>query len=80
MTTIEELYDVFLHHPTICTDTRQLYPGCIFFALKGPSFNGNSFAEDALSAGAAYAVVDEQQFAANPRCLLVKDVLEALQA
>ncbi|MFM9027412.1 MAG: UDP-N-acetylmuramoyl-tripeptide--D-alanyl-D-alanine ligase [Bacteroidota bacterium] len=80
MTTIEELYDVFLHHPTICTDTRQLYPGCIFFALKGPSFNGNSFAEGALSAGAAFAVVDEQQFAANPRCLLVKDVLEALQA
>lgn len=79
MTSIEELYALFLQHPQVCTDSRAIIPGSIFFALKGPSFNGNTFAEQALSLGAAYAVVDEDAYAKNPRCLLVKDGLAALQ-
>ena len=59
MTTIEQLYERYLQHPSVQTDTRLLKKGDIFFALKGPNFNGNAFAPKALEMGAAYAVVDE---------------------
>ena len=43
----------------MCTDTRDIKPGSIFFALKGGNFNGNQFAEKAIEMGCAYAVIDE---------------------
>jgi UDP-N-acetylmuramoyl-tripeptide--D-alanyl-D-alanine ligase len=43
--------------------------------LKGPHFNGNTFAQQALDLGASYAVVDEDIFPANERILKVPDVL-----
>ncbi len=73
------LYQKYLECGTVCTDTRQIIKCSIFFALKGSSFNANTFAEEALEKGAAYAVVDEQVFAKNEKCLLVKDGLLALQ-
>lgn len=79
MTSIEQLYAVFRTNPVVSTDTRTITPGCIFFALKGGNFNGNKFAAEALSKGAAYAVIDEAEFATSDRCLLVSDVLKALQ-
>jgi UDP-N-acetylmuramoyl-tripeptide--D-alanyl-D-alanine ligase len=56
---IPELYKIYLTHPSIQTDTRKLKKGDLFFALKGPNFNGNLFALQALEQGAAYAIVDE---------------------
>jgi UDP-N-acetylmuramoyl-tripeptide--D-alanyl-D-alanine ligase len=76
---MQTLYEKFLAHPVICTDTRQLTQGCIFFALKGDNFNGNKFAAQALKEGAAYVVIDEKEYAVNSRCILVDDVLTALQ-
>jgi len=76
---IPELYELFLAHPSIETDTRQLKQGDIFFALKGPNFNGNQFAQKALDAGAAYAVVDESGDASNEKIIVVDDVLSSLQ-
>ena len=73
------LYNIYLEHSIICTDTRKIQPGCIFFALKGPNFNGNGFAHKALQDGAAYAIIDEAAFADNERCILVNDVLTTLQ-
>jgi UDP-N-acetylmuramoyl-tripeptide--D-alanyl-D-alanine ligase len=78
MTTIPELYDIFLRHPVISTDTRNLPKGCLFFALKGPNFNGNAFAMQALEAGAAYAVVDSD-LGNDPRLIRTPDVLKSLQ-
>jgi UDP-N-acetylmuramoyl-tripeptide--D-alanyl-D-alanine ligase len=63
----------------VCTDTRQIAKGSLFFALKGPKFNANVFAEEALQKGAAYAVVDEAAFAKNENYILVKDGLQSLQ-
>lgn len=80
MVSIVELYNLFLQYPSVQTDTRQLKKGDIFFALKGPSFNGNTFALQALEAGAAYAVVDEDVAPGNDRVLLFNDVLSTLQA
>lgn len=76
---IHELYAVFLQHPSIQTDTRKLQTGDIFFALKGPDFNGNKFAQQALKAGAAYAVVDEPVNFMDDRLITTTDVLETLQ-
>lgn len=76
---IATLYKIYLQHPSVQTDTRQLKPGDLFFALKGPSFNGNEFAAKALEKGAAYAILDEAAYAVNDRCILVTDVLSTLQ-
>ena len=57
----------------------QTKQGDIFFALKGPSFNGNTFAQQALESGAAYAIVDEKEFITGPKTIWVEDVLTNLQ-
>lgn len=76
---IEQLYKCFLECSSASTDTRKIAKNSMFFALKGDHFNGNSFAEQALTLGAAYCVVDEKAFVVNERCLLVENVLETLQ-
>jgi len=76
---IAELYNIYLQHPHVQTDTRKLNKGDLYFALKGPHFNGNSFALPALEAGAAYAIVDEYSGEINDRIIRVNDVLETLQ-
>lgn len=76
---ISALYQLYHQFPSVQTDTRKLKDGDIFFALKGPSFNGNTFAKQALEMGAAYAVIDEPEYKDNDQCLLVDDVLETLQ-
>lgn len=77
--TTEQLYELFLQHPSVQTDTRKLAPGDLFFALSGPNFNGNDFAMKALEAGAAYAIVDEEIANADSRILKVDNVLDSLQ-
>ena len=76
---IESLYSIYTQHPSVQTDTRKLQPGDLFFALKGGNFNGNHFAQQAIDAGAAYAVIDEKEFGIDAKTILVDDVLTALQ-
>jgi len=75
----EKLYEKFLEAGKISTDTRQIAEGSIFFALRGDKFNANEFAQQALEKGARYAVIDDAQYAKDPRCILVDDVLKTLQ-
>ncbi|MGZ8534232.1 MAG: UDP-N-acetylmuramoyl-tripeptide--D-alanyl-D-alanine ligase [Flavitalea sp.] len=76
---MKQLYKLFTLYPSVQTDTRKLKKGDIFFALKGPNFNGNKFAKQALESGAAYAVVDEPEYADDDRIILVDDTLKTLQ-
>jgi UDP-N-acetylmuramoyl-tripeptide--D-alanyl-D-alanine ligase len=76
---IQTIYQKFLECKGISTDTRKIEAGSLFVALKGPKFNANAFAEEALKKGAKYAIVDEASFVKDERCLLVNDGLEALQ-
>jgi len=76
---ISALYTIFKQYPVISTDSRNITPNCIFFALKGENFNGNIYAKDALEKGAAYAIIDEENYVSSERTILVKDVLETLQ-
>jgi len=76
---IESLYEQYLQHKSVCTDTRKIEKGCIFFALKGPNFNANEFAEEALEKGASLAVIDEKIYEKSEKTFLVEDVLTTLQ-
>lgn len=76
---IVELYEIYKQYPNIQTDTRKLQNGDLFFALRGPNFNANSFAEAALAAGAAFAVIDDASYNTNAKMILVDDALAALQ-
>jgi UDP-N-acetylmuramoyl-tripeptide--D-alanyl-D-alanine ligase len=76
---IEELYKLFQQYPSVQTDSRKIRSGDIFFALKGPNFNGNSFARQAIDDGAALAVIDEKEFEVPGKTFFVPDVLGALQ-
>lgn len=76
---IENLHKLFLEADGISTDTRKLKDNSIFFALKGDNFNGNQFAQQAISEGCSYAVIDEKEFALSDKFILVDDVLKTLQ-
>ena len=76
---IKEIHQLFLKSAGVSTDTRKIKKNTIFFALRGENFNANQFALAALEAGAAYAVIDEDQDAADPRLILVPNVLKSLQ-
>jgi UDP-N-acetylmuramoyl-tripeptide--D-alanyl-D-alanine ligase len=74
-----ELYTLFVQHPTICTDSRNISKNSIFFALKGERFDGNCFAFQALEQGAAYAVIDDPTLPPHPQFIRTGNALEALQ-
>ena len=76
---IHDLYAIFLQHPSVQTDTRKLQPGDLFFALKGPNFNGNKFAQEALNAGAVFVVIDEAAGFKDIRLISTGDALQTLQ-
>jgi len=77
---IKELYQIFIKHPQVSTDTRRIIKDSIFFALKGENFDGNLFAKSALETGAAIAVIDNEEFYIdNGKYILVDDTLLVLQ-
>ena len=78
MVTIEEIYRLFLSYPKISTDSRNVTSGSIFFGIKGDQFDGNKFAAEALSNGAAYAVTDNPSLSGS-RYILVNDTVGTLQ-
>ena len=79
---MERLYACFDEHVGICSDSRSLESGQIFFALKGERFDGHSFAVQALAEGASAVVVEDLPSgldASDPRVFHVPSVLQALQ-
>lgn len=77
--TTEKLYTLYKQFQLVTTDSRQVPPRSIFFALKGETSDGNKFAETALERGAAIAVVDDSAVVRDRRYILVEDVLFSLQ-
>ncbi len=76
---IEDIYQIYKQFPSIQTDSRKLQKGDLFFALKGPNFNGNHFAKQALDIGASYVVTDEKLTFSDSRLIQVNNALETLQ-
>ncbi len=77
---IEQLHQYFLESKGICTDTRKITKGCLFFALKGDKFDGNKFAQEALDKGALKVVIDDLRFHKNTgETILCANTLQLLQ-
>ncbi len=78
---IAKLYELYRQHPVVTTDSRDCPQGSIFFALRGDTFNGNTFASQAIAQGCAYAVVDEAGAAVpgDGRYIKVENALDALR-
>ncbi|PWU16988.1 MAG: hypothetical protein C5B50_12165, partial [Verrucomicrobia bacterium] len=45
----------------VCTDSRQLRAGQVFFALRGDRFDGHAFVGDAIAKGAAVVVMERNR-------------------
>ncbi len=76
---VEEIYQVYLDSSGVCTDSRTLNPGALFFALEGDNFDGHQFVSDALQKGACACVVHKKEAVVDSRCYLVEDSLSMLQ-
>lgn len=77
--TLNTIYNFFLECSSISTDSRKITPNCMFFALKGDTFNGNVFAKSAVENGAKYCIVDEKEYVDGHQIILVDDALKTLQ-
>ncbi len=76
---IDKIYQLFQQSSGVCTDTRSLKNNQLYFALKGPSFNGDNFALEAIKNGASYAIVSEHCRDKNDQLIHVSDPLKTLQ-
>lgn len=61
---------------SVAIDTRKVAPGCLFVCIQGERFDGNDFAGQALSAGAA-AVLCAYHADCNGPCIRVADTRAA---
>ena len=55
---MKNLFELFYETSGVCTDTRKIEKDCLFICLKGDNFNGNTFANQAIEAGAKFVIVD----------------------
>ncbi len=76
---IDRLYDLFIKCPIICTDSRKIVPGCLFFGLLGDHVDGSVFGTSAINLGASCAVVRVGTCEERPGIFYVNDPLEVLQ-
>ena len=76
---LKDIYKLFLESEGVCTDSRQIKKNTIFFSLKGRNFNGNLFADQALSLGCSFCVIDDKKYKKSEKHILVDDVLICLQ-
>jgi len=76
---IQDLYKIYLDNPRLATDTRKDVRNTLFFCLKGPNFNANSFALTALERGAAHVVADDPRLGNHANITVVDNVLRTLQ-
>lgn len=76
---LKNLYNLFLSSSGVCTDSRDIISGSLFFALKGDNFDGNLFAKQALESGASYAIVDNKEICENENYIYTPNALKTLQ-
>jgi len=80
MTQLESIYEIYLASAGVCTDTRALKKREVFFCLKGPNFDANSFAQEAIRQGAILVVSDDPANASIDGVIIEEDALKTLQA
>lgn len=60
-------------------DSREVFEGCIFVALKGERTDGHFYVNEALSRGAAFAVVEREVDAPRGKLIFVESTERFLQ-
>ncbi|UCH50311.1 MAG: UDP-N-acetylmuramoyl-tripeptide--D-alanyl-D-alanine ligase [Betaproteobacteria bacterium] len=60
----------------VTTDSRDVRPGDLFVAIKGPRFDGHDYVDEALAKGAVAAMISDPKIAAcgNMSAIIVDDV------
>jgi UDP-N-acetylmuramoyl-tripeptide--D-alanyl-D-alanine ligase len=76
--TLPAAHDAFIEGWSV--DSRTIRPGELFFALKGPRFDGHDFVGEALARGAVGAVVERSLPGVQGPLLVVPDTQRALEA
>ena len=77
---ISKIYALFNQHSSVSIDTRSIKPKDIFFAIKGPNFDGNNFALEAIKKGASYVISDNSTISKkSDKIIYVDNSIKALQ-
>ena len=77
---ISKIYELFNKYKSVSIDTRSIKPNDIFFAIKGPNFDGNNFALQAIKTGASYVISDNPAISKkSEKIIYVEDSIKALQ-
>ncbi|MGK4569376.1 UDP-N-acetylmuramoyl-tripeptide--D-alanyl-D-alanine ligase [Flavobacterium sp. 3HN19-14] len=76
---IQEIHQLFLKCSSVSIDTRKIEQNALFVAIRGERFDANTFAKEALEKGAAYVIIDNEDYFVDDRTILVNNSLEALQ-
>jgi UDP-N-acetylmuramoyl-tripeptide--D-alanyl-D-alanine ligase len=76
---IAYIHSLFLKCESVSIDTRKIEADSLFVAIKGENFDANTFAKEALEKGAAYVIIDNNDYYIDQRTILVDDSLIALQ-
>ena len=80
MMNISKIYALFNQHNSVSIDTRSLKPNDIFFAIKGPNFDGNNFALEAIKTGASYVISDNSTISKkSDKIIYVDNSIKVLQ-
>jgi len=64
----------------VSIDTRTLEPGDVFFAIRGPRFDGHDFVDEALRKGARALVVEAGALKGVPRGACIVEVEDTVRA
>lgn len=77
---ISKIYALFNKYKSVSIDTRSIKPNDIFFAIKGPNFDGNNFALQAIKTGASYVISDNPSISKkSEKIIYVENSIKALQ-
>lgn len=76
---LKKLYGLYQKSSGVCIDTRKLQKDQLFFCLKGPNFDANQFARQAIQEGAIAVVTDDPANSDLEGAFVVDDALAALQ-
>jgi UDP-N-acetylmuramoyl-tripeptide--D-alanyl-D-alanine ligase len=77
---ISKIYALFNKYKSVSIDTRSIKPNDIFFAIKGPNFDGNNFALQAIKTGASYVISDNPDISKkSDKIIYVENSIKALQ-
>ena len=77
---IKKIYELFQESNLVSIDTRSIRVNDIFFAIKGPNFDGNKFALQAIKNGASYVVSDNLDISKkSDKIIYVENSIKALQ-